>query len=91
MRWLPQSRFKIRPLLLASAVSPQLPIEVWEDVIDHFGGYEARDLAALCLTSRAFVPRARYQMYQNIKIRSLSKLEGITQVLSHSQIGRAHV
>ena len=79
--------FKIRKLAIAPRALPQLPVEVWEKVIDHIDPHpflRNRTFAAMSLTCRAFVPRVRYWMYQRVHIHSASHLAGITQVLSYT-------
>ena len=58
---------------------PQLPIEVWERIIDNS---HRRNLVACALTCRAWFSRCRYWLYQDLHVRSEGGLDAVLETLS---------
>ena len=89
-----------RPLQSLSAPSMssllnslQLPIEVWERVIDHLPNkswamYSSghRDLRACCLTCRAWVTRCRVHLFRVVVLRTSTDFHGIRRFLNASPV-----
>lgn len=64
----------------------QLPLEVWDKVIDNIANSSRRDTVACCLVCRAFVPRSRFYLYKRFTLQSRTQLDQFIHTLSNSPI-----
>lgn len=64
----------------------QLPPELWDKVIDlvssQYSDSRRRDVFACCLVCRAFTPRCRFQLYQEIDLCSAGNLAQVIDILT---------
>lgn len=79
---------------------PQLPLEIWEHIIDHianlysstvFDRFIRKDLRSCALVCRAWVARCRFYLCGRITIRSGEELARIAQWLSNAPQIRSRV
>lgn len=85
----------------ASSILPRLPIEVWESVIDILAGYydgfhpleskARRDVNTCRLVCRAWVPRCRLHLYNEIFLDSRDGLQATSNFLQHSTFHTSRV
>ena len=65
---------------------PELPIEVWEKIIDHtwHPGNDRRAVVACALSCRAWLLRCRYHLYRRLSILSEGGLNAVIETLSRT-------
>ncbi|KZT04911.1 uncharacterized protein LAESUDRAFT_657015, partial [Laetiporus sulphureus 93-53] len=70
---------------------PQLPMEVWENVIDHL--WDTQDALRQCIfVCRAWHPRSCFHLRMQIKIKSVEDVKAYAKMLKQTPkwSGRAH-